>query len=65
MAADYYRAMAVAERRLALDESANDLTSISSEILALVDTLEEEPLDDEQRKAVKDLRMRILSLADF
>ena len=65
VATDYYRAMAVAEQRLNVDESASNSITDSKDLLTLVDTLERGSLDEEQRKALKGLRKRILLLSDF
>ena len=64
MAADYYRAMAGVEERLALGEGQPAPTLDSGQLLALVDALSAGTLNDAQRETVQTLRSAILALAE-
>jgi hypothetical protein len=64
IAADYYRAMGQIERRLALDESADDSPPNGGYLLALVDTLGNGTLNEDQREMVHTLRQGILALVE-
>lgn len=63
VAADYYRAMAQVESRLALQEGAVAMPPTSGQLLALVDSLHSGTLNDAQMETVRELRAGILALA--
>jgi integrase len=63
VAADYYRAMAQIESRLALQEGAVAIPPTSGQLLALVDSLGRGTLNDTQQETVQALRAGILALA--
>lgn len=63
VAADYYRAMAQVESRLALQEGAAAIPPTSGQLLALVDSLRGGTLNDAQQETVQTLRAGILALA--
>ncbi len=63
VAADYYRAMAQVESRLALQDGAEAIPSTSGQLLALVDSLRGGTLNDTQQETVQALRAGILALA--
>jgi hypothetical protein len=62
VAADYYRAMAQVESRLAQD-GAEAIPPTSGQLLALVDSLRGGTLNDTQKETVQALRAGILALA--
>jgi len=62
VAADYYRAMAHIESRLALQDGAAAMPSTSGQLLALVDSLHSGTLNDAQQATVQALRAGILAL---
>jgi integrase len=62
VAADYYRAMAEVEARLALAEGTASDPPQSGELLAMVDALQAGTLNETQRKTVRALREAILTL---
>ena len=64
VAADYYGAMAVIERRLALPEDARAAPPGTGQLLALVDSLRQGTLNDAQSETVRQLRSGILALAE-
>jgi hypothetical protein len=64
VAADYYRAMAHIEHRLALDAEATAPVPDSRQLLALVDALQAGTLNEAQRETVQTLRAGILALAE-
>jgi integrase len=64
VAADYYRAMAQIERRLALEESAATTPPFSGQLIALVDSLRDGTLNEAQLETVRTLRAGILALAE-
>jgi integrase len=64
VAADYYRAMAHIEHRLALDAEATAPVPDSGQLLALVDALQAGTLNEAQRETVQTLRAGILALAE-
>ena len=64
VAADYYGAMAVIERRMALPEDARAEPPGMGQILALVDSLHEGTLNEAQAETVRQLRSGILALAE-
>lgn len=63
VAADYYRAMAQVESRLALQEGTEAIPPTSGQLLALVDSLRGGTLNDTQQATVQALRAGILALA--
>jgi integrase len=63
VAADYYRAMAQVESRLALQEGVAAIPPTSGQLLALVDSLRSGTLNDTQQETVQALRAGILALA--
>ena len=63
VAADYYRAMAQVESRLALQDGAKTIPPTSGQLLALVDSLRSGMLNDAQQETVPALRAGILALA--
>jgi integrase len=63
VAADYYRAMALVESRLMLQEDATAAPPTSGQLLALVDSLRDGTLNDVQKEIVQALRAGILALA--
>lgn len=62
VAADYYRAMAEVESRLALAEGAAGEAAGSGELLAMVDALRAGTLNETQREVVQALRAAIMTL---
>ena len=62
VAADYYRAMRQVEARTSLNEEADDPPPNGGYLLALVDTLGNGTLNEEQRETVQALRQGILAL---
>jgi hypothetical protein len=64
VAADYYQAMAVIERRLALPEDALAEPPSAGQLLALVDSLHQGTLNDTQAETIRRLRAGILTLAE-
>jgi integrase len=64
VAADYYRAMAHVERRMALPEDAAGSPPSHAELLALVDSLHIGTLNDAQAETVYALRTGIMALAE-
>jgi integrase len=64
LAADYYRAMADIERRLALAEGPTTSAPDPAQLLALVDALSAGTLNQTQRQTVQALRAGILTLAE-
>jgi hypothetical protein len=62
IAADYYRAMAEVEARLALAEETASEAPHSGELLAMVDALQTGTLNETQREIVQALRAAILTL---
>ena len=63
VAADYYRAMAQVEGRLALQDGAEAIPPTTGQLLTLVDSLRSGMLNDTQQKTVQALRTGILALA--
>jgi len=63
VAADYYGAMAVIERRLTLPEDARAEPPGTGQLLALVDSLRRGTLNDAQTETIRQLRAGILALA--
>jgi integrase len=64
VAADYFAAMAVVERRIALPEDALAAPPGAGRLLALVDSLRQGALNERQIEAVRALRAGILALAE-
>jgi integrase len=64
VAADYYGAMALVERRLALPEDALAEPPGTGQLLALIDSLREGTLNQDQAETVRRLRAGILALAE-
>jgi len=64
VAADYYRAMAQVESRLALDEDKSAPPPNAGQLLALVDSLRSGTLNEAQAETVHALRAGILALAE-
>jgi integrase/recombinase XerD len=64
VAADYYAAMGVVERRLALPEDRLAPPPSLGQLVALVDRLQQGTLDERQAQAVRELRRGLLLLAD-
>jgi integrase/recombinase XerD len=64
VAADYYRAMAQVERRLALEENVAASPPCAGELLALVDSLRSGTLNEAQLETVRTLRAGIVALAE-
>jgi integrase len=64
VAADYYRAMDQVEARMELAKGANDGPPTGGQLLALVDTLHDGTLNEDQREMVHALRLGILALAE-
>lgn len=64
VAADYYRAMAVVERRLTLEAQAAAPTPTSGYLLALVDSLQAGTLNEAQRETVQILRSAIWTMTE-
>jgi hypothetical protein len=64
VAADYYRAMAQVENRLALVENAQIAPSSPGELIALVDALRVGTLNDSQRETLSVLRAGLLAIAE-
>jgi integrase/recombinase XerD len=62
VAADYYRAMAEVESRLALAEGVVGEAAGSGELLAMVDALRTGTLNEKQREVVQALRAAIMTL---
>jgi len=67
VAADYYRAMDQVEARMALAGAtdANDGLPTGGQLLALVDTLHDGTLNEDQRETVHVLRLGILALTEL
>jgi hypothetical protein len=63
IAADYYRAMAQAEKRLDLQPGA-ELPTTPGHSLAMVDALQVRTLNDSQREIMQALRSAILNMAE-
>jgi integrase len=63
VAADYYRAMAQVENRLALPENATVPPPTAGELLALVDSLHTGTLNEPQAEAVQALRAGLVAMA--
>jgi len=64
VAADYYRAMAQIESRMALQEKSANLPPNSGQLLALLDSLRNGTLNEMQAETVQALRADILALAE-
>jgi integrase len=64
VAADYYGAMAVVERRMALPEDALSEPPGMGQLLALIDSLREGTLNQAQTETIRQLRAGILALAE-
>lgn len=64
VAADYYRAMAQVEQRLALPEDAAKAPPTPAELVALVDALRRGTLNDQQAETVAVLRAGLLAMAE-
>ncbi len=64
VAANYYGAMTVIERRMALPEDARAESPGKGQLLALVDSLHEGTLNQAQTETVRRLRAGILALAE-
>jgi site-specific recombinase XerD len=64
VAADYYGAMAMVERRMALPEDALAEPPGTGQLLALIDSLREGTLNQAQTETVRRLRTGILALAE-
>jgi hypothetical protein len=64
VAADYYGAMAVIERRLALPEDRLAPPPSAGQLLALLDSLRDGALNAAQAETVRQLRLGILALAE-
>jgi hypothetical protein len=62
VAADYYRAMASIEEQSALGESADEPQFGPGHLLAMVDTLSNGTLNENQRETIQSLRAAILTL---
>jgi hypothetical protein len=65
VAADYYRAMDQVEARMELAKGANDGPPTGGQLLALVDTLHDGTLNEDQRETVHALRLGILALTEL
>ncbi len=64
VAADYYGAMALVERCMALPEDARAEPPGVGQLLALVDSLHEGTLNEAQTETIRQLRAGILALAE-
>ena len=64
IAADYYRAMLQVERQLFLPEDTADESPNSGQLLALVDALRNDTLNEAQQETVRVLRAGIVALAE-
>jgi len=64
VAADYYSAMALVDRRMALFEDAQVEPPGAGQLLALVDSLREGTLNQVQTEMIRQLRAGILALAE-
>ena len=64
VAADYYTAMSVIERRLALPEDALAEPPSVGQLLALVDSLHKGTLNQAQAETIRQLRAGILTLSE-
>lgn len=64
VAADYYQAMGVIERRLAFPEDALAEPPSAGQLLALVDSLHEGTLNQVQAETIRKLRAGILALSE-
>jgi hypothetical protein len=64
VAANYYGAMALVERRMALPEDALAEPPGMGQLLALVDSLHEGTLNQAQTETIRQLRAGILALAE-
>ncbi len=63
VAADYFRAMALVERQIALPEDQAALPPSHGELIALVDSLRTGTLNDRQQEVIWQLRAGLMSLA--
>ena len=61
VSSDYYRAMEDIERRMALQEETQARLPTGGELLVLMDTLQDETLNEDQRETVQALRAAILA----
>jgi hypothetical protein len=64
VAADYYQAMGVIERRLVLPEDALVVPPSAGQLLALVDSLREGTLNQVQAETIRQLRAGILVFSE-
>jgi len=64
VAADYFRAMALVERQIALPEDQAALPPSHGELIALVDSLRTGTLNDRQQEVIWQLRAGLMSLAE-
>jgi hypothetical protein len=64
VAADYYQAMTVVERQMALPEDRLAQPPSAGQLLALVDSLREGTLNKTQAETVRQLRAGILALTE-